>query len=165
MKGRKGEREVARLCETWWKKVDKGCSFRRTPLSGGWADVEVRGHFKASGDLMTTSDNWPFTVEVKRREGFSIDNLFKGKRTPAWAWWVQTVTAAKEEDRVPMLWFRKNGGEWLIMLPLEYVSGLLGIGAPDVTWAQLDVEYGDVMPVLYFADRITGQHPKVFLDD
>lgn len=29
IKGRKGERDVAKICQKWWMKVDKKCLFKR----------------------------------------------------------------------------------------------------------------------------------------
>ncbi|MCH7846220.1 MAG: DUF91 domain-containing protein [Acidobacteria bacterium] len=66
-KGNKGEREVVKMLQPWWQKIERSCAFVRTPVSGGWGGPSLRSEFRASGDLMTTAKLWPFAVEVKRR--------------------------------------------------------------------------------------------------
>lgn len=70
-----------------------------------------------AGDLMTTAEAFPYTVEVKHREKWTLANVIAGKRSPVWAWWLQCQKAAAEEKKIPLLWFRKNRGDWYLMLP------------------------------------------------
>lgn len=172
-KGRNAEREVAKMCHEWWSKVDRKCEFKRTPLSGGWSTETVREHFKAAGDIMTTSDKWPFTIEVKRREGWSLDNLFNGKKTPVWKWWLQSCKQADVEKGVPMLWLKKNSRgptrpmPWLILLPVGFINKAK-LPTPDVFWKRIDliennVEIGKVLPAVYIADRILKLSPRTML--
>jgi hypothetical protein len=116
----------------WWQPIEPGSRFRRTPKSGGWATADVRGDFKASGDVMTTAKRWPFTTEVKRREGWSMHTLVAGRQSPVWEWWRQCCDEAAEEDRIPMLWLRKNRQPWLVLLPHDLVMRLNV--APDIDW-------------------------------
>jgi len=174
-KGRIAEREVAKLCQAWWQQLEPGCEFCRTPLSGGWSGQSVRAHFRASGDLMTTADHWPFTVEVKRRECWSVARFFKGKSSPVWSWWRQSVRQAEEESRVPMLWVRKNqyrpgtpAFPWFVMLPEIYEFEVLRRGPflkPDVRWspdllAENKVDYAEEIPALWLADRLLFIDPS-----
>jgi hypothetical protein len=172
-KGRKGERDVAKMCEEWWRKVDKQCEFKRTPLSGGWANENIRSHFKASGDLMTTSDKWIFTVEVKRREDWSLNNLFDGKPTTAWKWWIQALDQAYEEDNEPMLWLKRNAFgptrpvPWLVFVSAEFAKKAK-LPEPDVKWSKAmlvrnKVDYGDELPVIYMAERFLKISPRIML--
>jgi len=176
IKGRAAEREVAKLCQRWWAKLEPDCEFCRTPLSGGWSDSTVRAHFRASGDLMTTAETWPFTTEVKRRECWNVERLFTGKNSPAWAWWRQAVDQAQEEGGVPMLWARKNqyrpgqpAFPWLVMLPIDYVLSLdAKLPRPDVVWQSelllsSDIDFNDELPALWFADRLLEVHPRKFV--
>lgn len=123
-KGVRAEREVAALLAEWWSAVEPEVQFVRTPLSGGWSNPTVRGGFRASGDIMTTSQTFPFVVEVKRREGFTWDTFLKGRASPVWGWWEQTVRAAGEQDGVPMLWLRHNGEPWRIAMPARLPEGV-----------------------------------------
>lgn len=116
-KGKSAEREVAKLLEAWWSKVETGCKFVSTPQSGGFSTAAVRGAFNMAGDLMTTAETFPYTVEVKHREKWALPNVIAGKPSPVWAWWSQCQKAALEEKKIPLLWFRKNHGDWYLMLP------------------------------------------------
>lgn len=115
-KGNAAEREIAQTLEEWWQRHEQGVQFVRTPLSGGWSSAKVRGEFRASGDLMTTSATFPFVVEVKRREAFSMERFLEGRQSPVWGWWAQACTAAKEQQGRPLLWLRKNGEPWALAL-------------------------------------------------
>lgn len=166
-KGRRGEREVAGMCQNWWRKIDKKCEFKRTPLSGGWSTTTIRSHFRACGDIMTTSDNWPFTVEVKRREDWSLNNLFDGKPTAVWQWWIQSTDQANKEKQVPMLWLKRNRVPWLIMLPVIFIDASSS-PKPDVYWTRITlanngVLYGKLLPAIYIADRILKISPVKLL--
>jgi hypothetical protein len=124
-KGSSAEREVAYILKEWWRKVDENCEFVRTPLSGGWSTSDVRGNFRVSGDLMTTSKLFPFVVEVKRRENFDLKNFVEGRKSPIWSWWKQTKLAAEEQlgkddstiydVKIPMLFFRKSRKPWYLV--------------------------------------------------
>lgn len=173
-KGRRAEREVAKLLAKWWGQLEPKCEFKPTPLSGGWGGrdggAHVRAHFKASGDLMTTATKFPFTVEVKHREAFSLKNVIAGKPTPVWDWWDQTCRAATEEDGVPMLWFKKNKQPWMIALPptmFEAGAALCGF-EPDIRIAMtspashLIRALGWPVPYFVFADRWLELPPEEF---
>ncbi len=77
----------------------------------------MRGDMKIAGDLMTNSEIFPFTTEVKLREKWVLQRLLDGKKSPIWGWYEQCCKAAKEENKIPMLWFRKNREEWWILVP------------------------------------------------
>lgn len=119
-KGKVGEREVAKMLEAWWCTLVEPCKFKSTPQSGGFGGAQaadVRGDFKIAGDLMTTAKQWLFCVEVKRREQGVLKRLYQMKPSPVWGWWRQCVKAALEEGRVPLLFFRRNKDEWIVMMP------------------------------------------------
>lgn len=121
-KGSVAEREVAALCQAWWEKHEPGCRFVRTPLSGGWGGPDVRAGFRASGDLMTTAKQFPFAVEVKRREGWGWKALLAGKLSPVWDWWRQAIRQADEMNAEPMLWLKHNREPWSLMLRAAYIT-------------------------------------------
>ncbi len=171
-KGQRAEREVAKICECWWRRLYKTAHFTRTPISGGWSIPDIRGHFRACGDIMTTSEKWPFTVEVKRRENWSVGRLFEGRASPVWKWWIQAQRQADEEGGVPMLWFKRNPERpgkqafpWCVMLPGDYCDQMkLGL-RPDVMWGESlllerEVDFGRRLPVLFFSDRLESISPK-----
>jgi hypothetical protein len=124
VKGKVAEREVAKLIGPWWATIEPDSVFVRTPMSGGWGDDEVKSEFKTTGDLMTTSHTWPFDVEVKRREGWSEEQLFIGAPSPVWNWWQQTQRGARISQRQPMLWLRHNRRPWMVLLSRTFVDRL-----------------------------------------
>jgi hypothetical protein len=128
-KGARAEREVAALLATWWRQIEPGCEFVKTPLSGGWSSAKVRGDLRASGDVMTTAASFPFAVEVKRRESFAWSTVMRGAKSPVWSWWEQASKAAVEQRGVPMLWLRRSREPWRVMLPEGYASALVASGA------------------------------------
>ena len=117
-KGKVAERDVAALLADWWGSLEPGCSFIRTPLSGGWQSQAptVRAEFRACGDIMTTARRFPWCIEVKRREGWAWHPLLAGKASPVLGWWVQAMRDASLAQLAPMLWFRRNREPWYVML-------------------------------------------------
>lgn len=99
-KGSNFERKVARLLTQWC-----GVEFHRTPGSGSlhWGkDTRVRG------DIVPPIDFYfPFSVEVKKHEGWSIEQIlnYKGE---FFSWWGQCVHDALETNKTPLLVFSKN---------------------------------------------------------
>lgn len=133
-KGKRAELEVAKLCEAWWRALEPECRFVRTPASGGWHGPDVRAEFKTSGDLMSTAKLWPFSVEVKKREGWSLEWLSFGRPSPVWAWWEQCRKAAREDGREPLLLFTRNRAPWLAMARRRFHEELRPY-APPTPWS------------------------------
>lgn len=120
-KGAKAELEVIRIIQPWWRRLEPQALFVRTPGSGGWKHSTS---FKARGDLQVdpkTTLLFPFSVEVKKREGWSDGLLFgrttgHGDASPIWGWWNQICKAAHDDGFRPMLWFTKNNSPWYVMI-------------------------------------------------
>lgn len=164
-KGNGGEREVAGLLAPWWhEKVlldGEPVRFVRTPMSGGWA---YGASFKASGDIMTNAPSFPFSVEVKRNEGWSLKVLLDGKPSPVWAFWRQCQHDAEKTGAEPMLWMRQNRRPWFVMMRKRYVTSLK-LPAPDVVWPdrlrlQVDCQ---AVPVAYLSSNLLALKPQVFV--
>jgi len=101
-KGAAYERWVANTVSEWW-----GETFRRTPMSGGWAKSAIRGDI-ASIEKDTT---FPFTVECKRQEIFDFYHFFnKPINCELRSWWWQADEDAdyKKSGLIPMLLIRTN---------------------------------------------------------
>lgn len=118
-KGAKAEREVALICQGWLRQTFPKAVVRRTPLSGGWAGA---GEFGMRGDLQVRAAVFPWVVEVKRREGWSLENFIAGKRSPVWAWWVGVCAEAEKDGLSPMLWVRQSRMDWVVVLEREFVA-------------------------------------------
>jgi len=157
-KGSSAEREVAKLLEPWWQTYDPDARFVKTPLSGGWGGPTLRGNFGAAGDLMTTSKEFPFAVEVKRREGWTWERLLAGKPSPVWDWWWQAQGQADEMCKVPTLWLRKNReNNWSIILPKLSLDAWEV--APAHVWSSLDLNFGQT-PALISARALLELEPR-----
>lgn len=180
-KGNAAEREVAKLLGKWWDAAEPGTQWCRTPMSGGFSTPVIRHGFNLSGDLMTTSNRFPFVVECKRREAWSPKWLVAGRQSPVWTWWKQSLTQAAESKKEPMLWMRRNaerpkgvkfGGAmppvWLVMVTKSLWDSAAGVPYPDLVWDPAElrangVDYWEVLPVGIMAYRLLAMDPKVFL--
>jgi hypothetical protein len=188
-KGNRAEREIAKKLELWWRQFEKDVRFCRTPLSGGFSTSQVRGEFNLSGDLMSTSDLFPFSVEIKRRENWTLKCLISGNKSPIWGWWRQNLKASKEVDKQPMLWFRKNDRAhrrsdqsglisspvWFVMIPAKMAEQIAVkvlkrsniYLVPFCKWSPCEiksnVDYGGVLPVIFFDYQLLAQSPEVYL--
>lgn len=139
-KGADGELQVIRLIQPWWRRLEPEALFVRTPGSGGW---KYASSFKARGDLQVnpaTTLLFPFSVEVKWRNGWSDEFLFGrrpgqehlGDASPVWDWWYQCCDAAQDDGFQPMLWFRKDRAPWRVMIRAAVYDQLRvrGMSAP-----------------------------------
>ncbi len=175
-KGATAERDVAARLQGWWAQIEPGCRFAKTPLSGGWGGPGLRAGFSASGDLMTTAKRFPWTVEVKRREGWSWKTFLAGKPSPVWGWWRQAQTQADEMGIEPMLWFRKSREPWRVLVREDYARGLdvelfypswEWTGAGRLLWGRcwfdgIDADYGEYQPALLDSEILLAEAPSTF---
>lgn len=109
-KGARGEGQVCTLLKKWW-----GSDFARTPSSGGFKTKKFREDWNAEGDIVTPDETFPFSVEVKWQEEWSLDQLLTAPKNKIWSWWEQ----AKREtasDKLPLLVFKKNRNPWFVMM-------------------------------------------------
>lgn len=109
VKGSRAELEVAEMFSRWC-----GNTVRRTPLSGGWSSAR----FGVTADLVCPKKAFPFSVEVKHREGWTLDDLVTGVRAEhdksIVQWWKQCTTSCPTK-KDPLLVFRRNRQPWLVM--------------------------------------------------
>lgn len=108
-KGSGNERALAKLFESWW-----GGQWARTPQSGGWSSKDVREGFRTCGDLITTSEDFPFCVEAKAEEGWHIEQLFTAPKSAIYRFWDQAVEETPDSLN-PLLVFKRNHVEHLVM--------------------------------------------------
>lgn len=173
-KGAAAELQVAKSIEFWWQRLPlkhqstpdgMPAEFVRTPQSGGWSTKRVRGTFRVAGDLSSTSNSWPFAVEVKRREAWSLTMFVSGSKrgSPVWSWWAQCVKSADEEGGVPMLWMRRSKQPWLVLLPESIAVPRLGVRRADIFWEDPSLvakhNRTNVHPIGYLATKILDTDP------
>lgn len=106
-KGKAYERRIGKILGEWWQDSP----FRPTPCSGGWDKLAHDDKHLAVGDLFIPKDcDFPFSVECKKQEGWSLIDLIKPNRknVPIFEWWAQAACDAKAADKIPLLVFSKN---------------------------------------------------------
>lgn len=170
-KGPRGEKEVAKILMDWWRPAFPNAVFVRTPGSGGWGGQSrihqyVKGGMRASGDLMTTCQEFPFSVEVKREQNWTHERMREGRPSPVWKWWIQAQTQANNDDLIPMLWFRHNREPWSVFIPFEYAKRFQ-LPPPLYVWsyrALRGIDHGPLLPVLYQGDLLVTADPRQFAE-
>lgn len=165
-KGKNAEREVAAMLKAWWSPLEPDCEFVRTPMSGGWSHGVARETFAAAGDIMTTAKTFPFCVEVKRRESWTLLGL-QGRFpfSPVWDWWMQCQRDAASIHKIPALVFRKNRQPWRLWLPVRSTYWMPHTVSPEYQWSKdqlCAVQYGPLPPVQYLLHDILNVPPAYF---
>lgn len=102
-KGSRNELVLAKLFKEWWGHGE----WARTPMSGGWATPGHRDGFRTHGDIITTALDFPFTVEAKKQEKWSLDALLHNEGCPVHAWYDQAVKGTPR-DVMPLLVAARN---------------------------------------------------------
>lgn len=162
-KGNQAELEVARLIEPWWRQLEPEASFVRTPRSGGW--TQGRDLFDARGDLcVKNAPRFPWCVEVKRRERWSLVNFELGRKCPVWGWWERASHDAACASRAPMLWIRQNRRRWIVVLPENRGWALPRMA--DFAWEvtpPFDPEGRTPHPFAFWVDKFLETRPAAWL--
>lgn len=111
-KGSSYELKVAKILSQWW-----GEEFHRTPMSGG---LHWKADNRVAGDIVTPPDSlFPFSVECKKREEFTFEQILKGTGDVE-KWWKQCIGDCKRVSMKPMLIFSKNFAPNYLMI--DYVD-------------------------------------------
>jgi len=121
-KGSRNERNVSKLMQDW-----SGYEFARTPQSGGL-------HWKkqyTSGDICCIDDKhghrFAFSIECKFHEELDllhlIDDTIGKKSNKILLFWDQAVGDAKQVNKTPLLFMRRNGmkaGMHFVVMPTNF---------------------------------------------
>lgn len=142
VKGSRAELDVAAMFSRWC-----GEEVRRTPLSGGWSSAK----FGVTADLVCANPAFPYSVEIKHREGWVLDDLVTGARREhdksIVQWWKQCVESCPKETRAwrrkgalgagapellkePLLVFRRNRQPWLVIMRVDALSNPVNNACP-----------------------------------
>ena len=103
-KGVAFEREMAIAFTSWW-----GSAVRRMPLSGAYG-----AEWNLAGDLMFVTP-FPFYVELKKRENWSLAHLMHEERGPVPGWWRTASAEALLAGQRPLLIVARNRREPLVL--------------------------------------------------
>lgn len=151
-KGNRGELDVAKAFSDWCGEL-----VRRTPMSGGWSNAR----FGVTADLVCTKNAFPFHVEVKHREGWTLDDLVTGVRRDhdksIVQWWMQ-CTDSCPNGKMPVLVFRRNRQPWLVMVAAvlaTHVPGVVDVVMTDSDGINRKVS---VMLLTTFLDNVSVPH-------
>ena len=112
-KGGRGESQAAKLLKKWW-----GSEFAKTPKSGGFHTKKFREDWNAAADIVTPDETFPFSVEVKWWEKWSLDQILTAPKTPIWDWWEQAKRDTPE-GQYTLLMFKKNRQAFFAMTRIE----------------------------------------------
>ena len=111
-KGNNYENAICRVLSVWLfptlnaKTPVEHLPFRRQST----AIMPIVGHWNGSGDLLHRpglEGKWPFCVECKCIEGWTLDGMLSAK-WPVWSWWEQAERQAREADLAPLLVCGRN---------------------------------------------------------
>jgi hypothetical protein len=147
-KGQTAERKLVKLFAAWWDS-----KFFRTPGSGAFATRGFVGvdTTQLSGDLVTTDTQFPFCVESKKVEGWTLEQMLSSNNTKIHSWWEQT-TRETPEGKIPLLVFSKNHAPLYAMMLQRDVE------------AVLSKNYVNLFPNS-FETTLEGQQVVIFLLD
>lgn len=109
-KGGRGERQAAKEFRDWW-----GTDFARTPASGGFGTARFRNEWNAAGDLVTPDPTFPFCVECKWVEGWSLEQVLTNDGCLIFRWW-QQAQGECPPDKLPLLVFKRNNRPFYCMI-------------------------------------------------
>lgn len=110
-KGDKFERDIAKQLGDWW-----GNKFSRTPQSGGAHWLKDNN---AVGDIVTPPHaQFPFVIECKSREGWTIENVLLNNQEPH-TWWAQVINDSESIGKVPCLVFKRKFSKIFVTLPYK----------------------------------------------
>jgi len=102
-KGSSNERQIAKILQEYWGHG----SWARTPASGGWAYGKHKEAFNTAGDIITTAPDWPWCCELKKHEGWTLDQLLHNEKPEFFNWWKQCVDATPD-GQIPLLIAGRN---------------------------------------------------------
>ena len=112
-KGHSFERDQAKAWGNWWGDVKL---FARTPVSGGW---------KIAGDIACTDNDFPFVLEMKKRESWNFGMLWSAD-CEIYKWLHQVVSDKTKKApawKIPMVVFTKNHDDiYCMMNTSEFLS-------------------------------------------
>lgn len=112
-KGEQYENEMAYAISEWaaprsdkqpWKRFMAAyLPFRRR------STAEFPSDWLGQRDLIHRPDvEFPFSIECKKIEGWTLDQLFTAPKWAVWQWWDQTIEQALKYELHPLLVFSRN---------------------------------------------------------
>lgn len=117
----KGFRFERKCCDLWSGFMPH-LSFSRTPGSGGWNKEIVTGDiFPILVATGTVADDFPYSVECKSQENWSMEEVLRGAGK-VFLWWEQCLNDAVTKCKIPFLMFTRNFIQVFVMFPSHVVG-------------------------------------------
>jgi hypothetical protein len=133
VKGSGYELKMAKNLSPIW-----GGTFHRVPGSGSlhWGDDN-----RVAGDIAAPPEvDFPFVVECKKHEGWTMDHVVLDIGDPR-KWWEQVVLDCRRVKKTPMLIFSRNRAKDFVMIPYEaYLYQRLAEVGNDVMRTSVSIE-------------------------
>ena len=111
IKGQRFMLGVSRALSTWVVGTDPKAKAGSLPFRPRETIREpAEGHWELKGDIRCRPDVYfPFSVECKKDESWSLEGLMEAPKCPVWKWWEQAKTqAAAGFSAIPLLIFSRN---------------------------------------------------------
>lgn len=152
-KGSGNERALAKAFQAWWGHGE----WARTPASGGWATAATREAFRTCGDIITTANDFPFCVEAKKCEGWTLDQMLHNDKCIIYKWWDQVVNETPP-GLIPLLVAARNHHPPIAIFDEKHVAAMMATvgafaksGEPLFPWC--------VGPYFYFDRLVPLEEP------
>jgi len=121
-KGNKYENAICLAFSRWlFPELPQTTRVERLPFRRRTTSVvPLDGHWHGAGDILHRPDlphPWPFCVECKRVEGWTLDGSFAAT-WPVWSWWSQALAQARRVGRAPLLICGRNRRPDYVLLRL-----------------------------------------------
>jgi hypothetical protein len=153
-KGAAYELKIAKKLAAWCGEI-----LRRTPMSGGWSKDAA---FGVGGDLVCDNPCFSYHVEMKKREGWRLEDLLTGANNVGSisirSWWDQTVRESAHTGKIPLLVFSRNLLPDLVMVRAASYAGQRLLNLPGTLTAILpDFETTDAEVLLCSLDLFLSE--------
>jgi hypothetical protein len=98
VKGNSYENKICKILTSHFNE-----KFTRVPSSGGIHSLHAK---QIAGDIVTP-DWFPFVIECKKQQGWTLEQIIEGKGV-FYRWWKQVCNDSKKVNKYPLLIFSKN---------------------------------------------------------
>jgi len=123
--------------------------------------MPLDGHWNGTGDILHRPDiEWPFCVECKRIEGWTLDGVFNDG-WPVWDWWLQAWKQARSAGLAPMLLLGRNRKPDYVLLRVEDAAclGLTAKRLPKFVTCQ--TADGEQLALLLLSDLVLADPARL----
>jgi hypothetical protein len=120
------EKKIIKRLGAWW--ADDPFSLYRSHGSGGRSTILSTDSGLYSGDVIPVKDvaqPWPFSVELKKSETFTLESILLSRKSLFYAFWKQCARDAARSKKIPLLICGKNHREPLVFFYMKDFDRLM----------------------------------------